>query len=726
MKQPEKLTQLSKFLKHKVRKEYPIWLTTLGVAGSVILLRWMGLLQPFELNALDHWFRLRTREPVDQRIVLVTIDDADINQIRTWPIPDVVMAQLLETIKAQNPRAIGLDIYRELPVEPGQVQLQQIFQTTPNLIGIEKIQDNMSVGVQPPPILAAKKQIGFNNVVVDTDGTVRRAVLFWHVDGQFRSSFALQLALLYLAKEGIYPQPDPHLPQHMRLGNATFARLRPDDGGYVRVDAGGYQILANPRGPSHSFERIPLREVLAGRIPDTLFRDRIVLIGSTAPSLRDFFYTSYSQTWSGNAQSIAGVELHANFISQILAAALEGRPLIQVLPYPIEWIWIVAWAAVGTIVAWTVRSPGQFIPTLLLATLGLTGTSFLAFLAGWWIPLVPPVLALGSAAITVLGYIAYLEEELKKSKEFLSSVIHTIPDPVFVKDKNRLWIVLNTAYSRFLGYPLEDLLNKSEFDFLPPEQANHARYQEDLIFTTGIDQESEEEFTDASGITHLIATKRSLHRDAAGNLFLVGVIRDITHRKRMEEELRRTAAELVRSNAELKEAEDRLRHMAYFDTLTGLPNRALFMERLTQALALAREHHQVVALLFLDLNGFKQINDTFGHQMGNLLLKAVAQRLNRCLRSSDTVARLGGDEFVVLLPAIPDPQDVARVAEKILLTFSNHFALEGKAIPVSTSIGISLYPQDGEDMDTLLKKADLAMYQAKGLGKNCYQFAQTE
>lgn len=717
---PKRWVNLSQVLK---RSRRPL-LTASLVTGCVLGVRSLGMLQSWELAALDQSFRLRPVEPPDTRIVVVSVDDADIKRIKDWPIPDQVMAQLLNTIKAQKPRAIGLDIYRDVPVESGGESLQQVFDTTPNLVGIEKIADDTGPGVQPPAKLKQRNQIGFNNVVVDSDGRVRRSLLYWNVGGETRRSFALKLALLYLQKEGVTLHRASSNPNYVQLGEAVFPKLRPYDGSYINVDAGGYQILANPRHIESRFPIISLSDVLANRVPPGLMRDRVVLIGSTAASLKDFFYNSYSNPIKGSAQPISGVELHGHFISQLISAALDGRSPLQSVPEPIEIIWIWGWALVGATISWKVRRPiGFFLITLVTGAL-LVSICFATFLEGWLIPVVPPLLAMMGAAITVTSYIAHLQDELKKSKEFLNSVINTIPDPIFVKDHNHRWIVLNHAYCRFIGYSLNELLEKSDYDFFPMEQAAHFWQQDNIVFQTGGEQESEEEFTNADGTTYMIATKRSLHRDAAGNVFLVGVIRDITRRKQIEEDLKRTADELVRSNAELRQAEDRLRYMAYHDSLTGLPNRELLHDRLNQSLQAAKEHDQLVALLFLDLDGFKQINDSYGHDMGNLLLQAVAQRLSACLRSSDTVARLGGDEFVVLLSSISSLQDVVRVAEKLLDALSKQFNLQGTCIPITTSVGISIFPLDGCNTHDLLKKADLAMYQAKGLGKNRYEFAQ--
>ena len=167
---------------------------------------------------------------------------------------------------------------------------------------------------------------------------------------------------------------------------------------------------------------------------------------------------------------------------------------------------------------------------------------------------------------------------------------------------------------------------------------------------------------------------------------------------------------------------ERIEYLAYHDGLTGLPNRSLFSKLLDQSVLQARRHKRLLAVLFLDLDRFKHINDTLGHDAGDDLLKEVASRLKGCLRESDTVARLGGDEFVVLLPEIDDEKYVNTVAQKMLFAIAKPFTLIGQEFRVTVSIGISLYPRDGEDEETLKKHADVAMYHAKEEGKNNFQF----
>jgi diguanylate cyclase (GGDEF)-like protein len=171
-----------------------------------------------------------------------------------------------------------------------------------------------------------------------------------------------------------------------------------------------------------------------------------------------------------------------------------------------------------------------------------------------------------------------------------------------------------------------------------------------------------------------------------------------------------------------KIAEEQFQHLAHYDVLTDLPNRTLIGDRLKQALAYAKREKVLLALMFIDLDKFKPVNDTLGHEIGDLLLKQVARRLQQSVRGSDTVARIGGDEFVVLLPVIDNNHDAAVVAEKILQALNKPFEVAQHSLNISSSIGIAVYPQHGTDEKLLLINADIAMYHAKKDGRNNAQF----
>jgi diguanylate cyclase (GGDEF)-like protein len=191
-----------------------------------------------------------------------------------------------------------------------------------------------------------------------------------------------------------------------------------------------------------------------------------------------------------------------------------------------------------------------------------------------------------------------------------------------------------------------------------------------------------------------------------------------------EIELIQSTARLAGIAIEKKQSEMELEHMAHMDQLTGLPNRVLFMDRLNQALARARRQEEKLAVLFIDLDHFKIINDRHGHKAGDIVLKEIAIKLKVCVRKMDTVARFGGDEFTIVLTEISGVEDAAMVARKVIDTLAEPQQIEGEEYTIGGSIGISLYPQNGEDMDTLLAKADTAMYHAKEVGSS-YQFTGT-
>jgi diguanylate cyclase (GGDEF)-like protein/PAS domain S-box-containing protein len=288
----------------------------------------------------------------------------------------------------------------------------------------------------------------------------------------------------------------------------------------------------------------------------------------------------------------------------------------------------------------------------------------------------------------------------------LGRVLDSSSNEIYVFDAATLrFVQVNEGARRNLGYSMEQLAELTPFDIKPEytretfeAQLAPLRYRETEVLTF------ETVLRRKDGSRYPVEVRMQLFHAENPPVF-VAVITDITDRM---------------------EAREQLQFLAHHDALTNLPNRALFLERLDHALTRARWTKRPLAVLFLDLDRFKNINDTLGHDIGDSTLRVAAKRLTNCVREGDTVARFGGDEFTVLLEDLANSDDVPSVAQKILEALSRPFDVEGREFVVTTSIGISLYPSDGDDSLKLLRNADTAMYRAKEQGRNKYQFYSSE
>ena len=385
------------------------WLIIIVVGLGVWTLRTAGLLEALEMAAYDWFLRLRaTPQAHDPRITLVTVTESDIQSQGGWPLPDGVLAQAMLRLLQHEPRAIGLDIYRDVPVPPGSDKLNEILTRDPRIIVVTKFGEGSSAGVRPPAVLQNTDQVGFNDIVVDPGGTVRRGLVFLD-DGQTTFySFALRLALLHLQAEGVTPQADPSDPRYLRLGRVSIRPLEPNDGGYAAADTRGYQFLLDFKDGPGSFPVVDLATLLAGRVEPRLVRGRIVLIGVVAESIKDHFYTPYSRGLEVE-QHVAGVAIHADIASQLLRMGLDGIPPMATPAESQEVIWILLWGALGGMAGYRLRSPVRLalIAAGGLLTLGLG--DFLMFSRGWWIPLVPPAMTWLLSAAAVTAYMSYQE-----------------------------------------------------------------------------------------------------------------------------------------------------------------------------------------------------------------------------------------------------------------------------------------------------------------------------
>ncbi len=386
----------------------------------VIGLRLIGALEPLELAMLDQFFRWRSPEPEDNRIVIVGIDEADVRQYR-WPIDDALLAKLLDKVRQNNPRAIGLDLARDLPVGKGYAQLEKLFKTTPNLIVITKkadlVDSNYAISssdINPPPALANTDQVGAINLPVDADGRIRRGLLALRLpDGKDTLSFGLQLALLYLDGEKTVPFEQALNPP----------RLKANDGGYSHADVGGHQFIINYRRSLQGFRFVRMADVLENKISPDLLRDRVVMIGTTAVSLKDLFFTPLDNGIGSNRIQTSGIEVHAQIVSHILSSSLDGRAAIQTWDEPWEWLWIFGWAMAGSTLIWQWRNAnindrkilmlGLRSLSVLIIAISLVASCFIALAYGWWLPLAPAAIAFFGGGVIVTSYLAITAAQIR-------------------------------------------------------------------------------------------------------------------------------------------------------------------------------------------------------------------------------------------------------------------------------------------------------------------------
>jgi diguanylate cyclase (GGDEF)-like protein/PAS domain S-box-containing protein len=301
------------------------------------------------------------------------------------------------------------------------------------------------------------------------------------------------------------------------------------------------------------------------------------------------------------------------------------------------------------------------------------------------------------------------EFEHKRYEERLrlaENVFENSEEAIIVTDSANKIVSANPAFVRITGYKMEDVIGKDprimgsgkhdkEFFRGIWESLNRTGTWQGEIWDRRKNGEVYPKWLSISTVKH----------ESGGVDKYIGIFSDIS---------------------ELKKAEERLDYMAHFDSLTGLPNRLLLKDRTEQSIAASLRSKNQTAILFLDLDNFKNINDSLGHNFGDALLQAVSERLKNALRKSDTIARIGGDEFIILLSDIEGSDDVAMMARRLAESMREPFELQNRTQNITTSIGISLYPNDGSDYDTLIKNADTAMYRAKEVGRNTYQFFTQE
>ncbi|NEO36596.1 MAG: CHASE2 domain-containing protein [Moorea sp. SIOASIH] len=382
----------------KIRNKIATWrggeLPGIAVIGLVILARLNGSLQFSEWITLDTFLRLRPSEPMDERVVIVGIDEQDIQDVGTYPIPDQNIARLLRKLQTYKPRAIGLDIVRDLPVEPGHEQLVETFEDIKTLIAIEKV---LPTKINPPPGFPPER-IGFSDVIPDQDSKVRRSILGMYRDEtrkEYVFSLALLLAKAYLGAEREKIELENGIHDHltMRFGETELPRFLSNSGGYVGTDHFGVQVLLNFRSGRKRFRTLSVRDIETGQFNSNWIRDRIVIVGVTTPSIKDTVNTTAIKALNPPGE-IYGVEFHAHATSQILSAVLDQRSLLRTWSDPWEYLWILGWGFLAIGLGRLTQSPFKNLFVVGITSFGLVGVGYVFLVWGWWIPVAPALLIL--------------------------------------------------------------------------------------------------------------------------------------------------------------------------------------------------------------------------------------------------------------------------------------------------------------------------------------------
>lgn len=429
-------------LRRVIKDEISIWgiaaIPGIALILMVIVARLSGSLQFLEWMFLDTFLRMRPSEPIDEKIVIIGINEKDIKKINHYPIPDGDIAELIKKIYNYKPRIIGLDIFKNIPIEPGNKELRKIFQENKDVIGIEKVLEPNKIA---PPLDLHTKQVGFVDIIPDLDGQYRRYLL-WTPNPDTpndvqkdKFSLSLRLATAYLSAENIILKKDISDFDAIRFGSTELPIFNSNTGGYVRTDAGGIQMLMNFRNGKKRFRVFSLHDIKNNKVPRNILRDKIVLIGMTAAT-SDLFDTSaisgleLNRNWK---TSLYGVEYHAHATSQIINAVVNGRPLLKTWSDNWEYLWIIIWGSVPIVIGRLAQSVWKNLLAVAASIICLIGVSYLLLIwCGWWIPVAPSLLILLINGVGLLSYFTLsrrgqvLKSQIHERKRTIESTFNTI------------------------------------------------------------------------------------------------------------------------------------------------------------------------------------------------------------------------------------------------------------------------------------------------------------
>lgn len=403
---------------HKIKAEYTLWrrgaIPGMITIGLVLLARYAGLLQTLEIATLDRFLRWRNAEPIDDRILIVGVNEADIRSLGTYPVPDLELAALIEKLETYNPLAIGVDIFRDLPVEPGHTELIKTFKQHQNIFGVEKV---LPEAISPPPSLPAE-QVGFIDQVLDPNGSVRRSLIATSdAQGNLKFSLPILLAQTYLKTQGYSLKNVPNDEWAMAFNFTELTRFKANSGGYVRADAGGNQLLFNFRSGQQPFRIVSLQEIKNDSVNPEWIHNRIVLIGITAKSVKDVINAPGIDARPSGL--VYGVEINAHAVSQIISNVLDQRPLLNTLGEIEEYLLLIISGLFGISLSRIFQTYCKIFSSSIIAIAIMLGISYLLLIyTGLWLPVVPAflLLSINGASLSAANFYRY-QQNLKLQLE---------------------------------------------------------------------------------------------------------------------------------------------------------------------------------------------------------------------------------------------------------------------------------------------------------------------
>ena len=667
----------------------PAWLAAalLAIAGALSA---TGVLERADNLIYDAMMRMRS-PTTPAAVVIVAVDDQSLETIGRWPWPRHIHALLLDRLRQAGAKVVGLDILFSEPEEdhPGDDRaLAQAIRAHGKVVLPVAPETNAADGMRvalPISGLARAATLGHVDVELDDDGIVRGSYLYAGVGTPSFPSLALAM---------------------LRVGDSTRANglagdrqpapATPAANLWIRSD----RFLVPFTGPPGTVERVPYAAVLGGE-PGAMakLRGRYVLVGATAAGIGSSLATPVSHL----GQPMSGVEFNAN----VFASLYDGI-LSRVLPRQASVALTAILVLLSPLLYVTLPARAALAGALLPALAAIGGTLALLRFGSFWFAPTPALVALGiSYPLWSWRRLVASVSALRIERNRSEATLHAIGDAVVTTDSHGRVQYLNPVAEILTGHslesargqPLDDVVSSfSEGD----DGATELPWRECLLSGRVVHSARHRVLRGGNGKEHAIRWSGSPIRDASGQTAgMVLAFSDVT-------EMLALSREVV--------------WQATHDPLTGLPNRNQLEHALEQAIGRARRANQPVAVMFIDLDGFKKVNDAFGHAAGDSLLQEVALRLRSRSREHDLMARWGGDEFVMVLEHMLVRDAATAAGSKVLEIMAEPFQIQGQEVFISASIGISQFPRDGDDPGTLLKRADAAMYRVKEHGRNGLQF----